>query len=399
MKIIKSNLFRHRQCKYGNFKLQPDKDWSISYSFIDFESGLLIVSTNDDNENHWENLGYNGRRIPSKKYVIDLDNLKILAPKEWSKFFNYESKISYSSDNKFKLTTQRIHHKEDNTDTIQEKLEFIESGHISTSESLAFSEQKRENLLEQTIRMIEENQEKKKRLENKLTLNEFYLKELNSLNEKDIIFNYIHNDSCYQLSFIANEFILSKEILTTEKNEYNQYDFKFYKEFKNIEDFWNYFSETNSWFIDYSILSLSNNKPHLLAKFIIPFFNQLRKNHLFTFEDYHKINQWQNLIWNDEYRATENKQWCSLCKKEIDYFPRYPKYICNECSSKDKFDINGNLVEFSNLGISGGLKITRYINQTTEEDDSQLMCDCTIENKLFFVHEARFGGIVIQLKN
>lgn len=162
MKIIKSNLFRRRQCKYGNFELQPDKDWSISYSFIDFESGLLIVSTNDDNENHWENLDYNGRRIPSKQYVIDLDNLKILSHEEWSKFFNYESKISYSSDNKFKLTTQRIHHPEDNIDTIQEKLEFIESGHISTSESFAFSDQKRENLLEQTIRRIEKNQEKKK---------------------------------------------------------------------------------------------------------------------------------------------------------------------------------------------------------------------------------------------
>lgn len=396
MKIIKSNLFRHRQCKYGNFKLQPDKDWSISYSFIDFESGLLIVSTNDDNENHWENLGYNGRRIPSKQYVIDLDNLKILSAKEWSNFFNYESKISYSSDNKFKLTTQRIHHPEDNIDTIQEKLEFIESGHISTSESFAFSDQKRENLLEQTIKRIEEEREKKRQLKSKLTLDEFYSKELNSLNEKDIIFNYTNNDSCFQLSFIANEFILSKSVLTTEKNQYN---FKFYKDFKNMEDFWNYFSETNKWFIDYSILSLSNNKPHLLAKFIIPFFNQLRKNHQFTFEDYHKINQWQNIIWNDEYSVTENKQWCSLCKKEVDYHPRYPKYICNECSSKDKFDINGNLVEFSNLGISGGLKITRYINQTIEEDDSQFMCDCTIENKLFFVHEARFGGIVIQLKN
>lgn len=396
MKIIKSNLFRHRQCKYGNFELQTDKDWSISYSFIDFESGLLIVSTNDDNENHWENLGYNGKRIPSKQYVIDLNNLKILSAKEWSKFFNYESKISYSSDNKLKLTTQRIHHPEDNIDTIQEKLEIIESGHISTSESFAFSDQKRENLLEQTIKRIEEEREKKRQLKNKLTLDEFYSKELNSLNEKDIIFNYTNNDSCFQLSFIANEFILSKSVLTTEKNQYN---FKFYKDFKNIEDFWDYFSKNNKWFIDYSTFFLSNNKPHLLAKFIIPFFNQLRKNHLFTFEEYNKINQWQNIIWNDEYKATENKQWCSLCKKEVDYSPRYPKYICNECSLKDKFDINGNLVEFSNLGISGGLKITRYKNQIIEEDDSQFMCDCTIENKLFFVHEARFGGIVIQLKN
>ncbi|WP_313386079.1 hypothetical protein [Chishuiella sp.] len=399
MKIIKSNLFRHRQCKYGNFELQTDKNWSISYSFIDFESGLLIVSTNDDNENHWENLGYNGKRIPSKQYVIDLNNLKILSAKEWSKFFNYESKISYSSDNKLKLTTQRIHHPEDNIDTIQEKLEIIESGHISTSESFAFSDQKRENLLQQTIRRIEENQEKKRQLESKLTLDEFYSKELNSLNEKDIIFNYINNDSCYQLSFIANEFILSKSKLKTEKIEYEQLEFKFYKDFKNIEDFWDYFSKNNKWFIDYSTFFLSNNKPHLLAKFIIPFFNQLRKNHLFTFEEYNKINQWQNIIWNDEYKATENKQWCSLCKKEVDYSPRYPKYICNECSLKDKFDINGNLVEFSNLGISGGLKITRYKNQIIEEDDSQFMCDCTIENKLFFVHEARFGGIVIQLKS
>lgn len=45
MKILKSSFFRPRKCQHGNFELSPDKGREILQTFIDFESGLLVVST------------------------------------------------------------------------------------------------------------------------------------------------------------------------------------------------------------------------------------------------------------------------------------------------------------------------------------------------------------------
>jgi hypothetical protein len=146
-------------------------------------------------------------------------------------------------------------------------------------------------------------------------------------------------------------------------------------------------------------LSLSQ-KTLLLAKHIITFFNNLRKIHNFTFKEYEKINNWSNAVWTEEYKTTELKQYCANCQTAVSYMGRYPKCICSACASKDKFDNDGNLLDFYNVGFSGGFKIVRKdrAENVLNEDDTQQSCDCFIDNKLFFAREARFGGIVIQLK-
>ena len=60
MKVLKSTILKKRKCEFGNFELAPENGWKISQSFIDFESGLLVVSTNDENESMPEFFGIGG---------------------------------------------------------------------------------------------------------------------------------------------------------------------------------------------------------------------------------------------------------------------------------------------------------------------------------------------------
>jgi hypothetical protein len=126
----------------------------------------------------------------------------------------------------------------------------------------------------------------------------------------------------------------------------------------------------------------------------------VRRTHDFTYLEYDRINYWSHKVWSDEYKSTEIKQWCSNCYKEVYFQARYPKYICFECESKNKYDKKGNLLEFSNLDITGGFRVT-YMDshgKIIREDETGDYCECYIDNKLFFAQEAKFGGIVIQKK-
>jgi hypothetical protein len=179
--------------------------------------------------------------------------------------------------------------------------------------------------------------------------------------------------------------------------------FDFVKSYNNVGEFWEKFTVDEKWYLRFKYLNgfgRSSSKALLLAKYIISFFNEVRRHHKFTRQEHDQINYWSKLVWSEQYRITEIRQWCSNCYKEIPYQVRYPKYICGDCASKNKYDEKGNLLEFSNLGISGGLKITyRDSNgNTIREDDTQEYCECTIDGKVFFAKEAYHGGIVIQAK-
>jgi hypothetical protein len=81
----------------------------------------------------------------------------------------------------------------------------------------------------------------------------------------------------------------------------------------------------------------------------------------------------------------------------VRYNPRYPKHICRDCASKLITDENEVEVSFSNIGFSGGLKITyKEGDKIIKEDTSQIEKLCFIDGKRFIATEARFGGIVIQ---
>ncbi|MNX87183.1 hypothetical protein D3C86_1190980 [compost metagenome] len=401
MKIIKSRLFSPRKCEYGAFELKPDDGWELSQTFIDRESGLLIVSVGDKNEANWEDLGFGGRRITNKQFVIDREKAEILEPSEWKKYFSYEKKVVETIDKRYRLITQRIHEPESNTDSIYEELEDLETGQISTSSGVAFRDQKRDNLLESYYRSIHEAQKQKELLDAKLLLEEFAWKEVEKLVEGDVIISYTDDSNTYKLTFSNRNFLLSQaKELPPDHTAWKSLRFTEIKTYDDLNGFWNDFSRDDNWFLKFRNYYGISGKPHVLAKHVISCFNDLRREHRFTYNEYEQINAWEHSFWSDEFKKSALKQWCSNCQAEVYFQARYPKYICRNCASKEITDDQGNLLEFSNTGFSGSLMIYRKNRegQVLSEDSSQQFCDCIIDNKRFFAQEERFGGIVIQVK-
>lgn len=402
MEILKSELFRPRKCEYGDFELKPEKGWKLLQTFIDYESKLLVVSVSCEDKSKWSNNGYNGWSIPTKEFKIDLGTLNILEFEGWKKYFDYNPTEFISVDRRYKLVTQRVFESNRNSDCIKEELYEIESGKlISSSESIAFRQEKRENLLESLYRSIREREEQKKIVDAKPNLTEFYLKELNSLKENEIVIGYIDNSCAYKLVFSSNTFILFKcDKIPTEYGAWKTMKFVEIKVYSDIDEYWKDFIKNEKWFIHYKINRGISERSLVLAKHIILYFNDLRREHKFTYNEYNQINEWQNCVWSEEYKKTELKQWCANCYKIVHYQGRYPKYICGDCASKEILDKNGNLLTFSNLGFTGGFKIIRKDRdgKIIEEVDTEQFCECLIDGKEFFAQEARFGGIVIQRK-
>jgi hypothetical protein len=405
MEIIKSNSLSPRKCEYGDFELRPEAGWKISQTFIDYESKLLIVSVSNEDRSQWINTGF-GRTIPTKEYKINLQTLTILTPEEWQKYFNYDKVELISADKRFKLISQRIFEPEHNNDGYEEELyDLTTNERISRSSSVAFRKEKRENLLDSHYRLQKEKDKQQQILDAKPTLEQFYLRQLEELTDQDDILYYHDELNVYQLRYAGQQFILSGGgKLPTDGKEWKSIKFALIKRYNNLDEFWEEFITYEKWYLRFKYLNahgLKSSKVLVLAKHINSFFNELRRTHNFTYQEYNPINNWSNLVWSDEYKSTELKQWCSNCYKEVYYQVRYPKYICSECVSKNKYDRKGNLVEFYNQSISGGLRIA-YVDshgKTIREDDTQEYCECIIDDKLFFAQEAKFGGIVIQKKD
>lgn len=399
MEIIKSKLFRPRKCEFGDFELVPEKGWKLSQTFIDYESGLLIVSVNDEDENNWEDLGYNHRRIPTKQFIIDLKTLKILTPKEWSKYFNYDKVTFTTEDNKYRLTTQRIHEPNNNTDSIDEELEFIYKNHKSQSKGIAFHNEKRENLLDSYLKQIEENNKAKEEYEKKPNLENFHLEQLSKLKTNCKIIFFYETNFAYNLQFDGKTFNLFKSAIT---NEFNPSSLTFKKviEFQTLDSFLDWFF-IEKWFVRFKMISRAEfNNWQLLTKPITDRLNEVRKSHKFTQQENYSINSWQSYFWTQEIKETEYKQFCPICFSETSFQSRYPKYICRECNTDKKRSFQGEKVSFSNLGFSGGLKVSFYddLDNLLKEEDEHHIYEFKLENYLCIAEEARFGGIVIQLK-
>lgn len=403
MKIRKSTFFIKRSCEFGNFALKPERGWKISRNFIDFESGLLVVSESDENKTNWKDTGFGSKTIPTKEHKIDTKTERILTIKEWTSYFSYKAVEQISDDGKYKLITTRIHEPESNTDGIKEELIERKSGKtLSSSNSIAFREDKRETLLESFYRGIKEQEERKAALDSMPTLSEFFNKELLKLSQDDVIIEYYDSEFIFKLIYRNSVFQLLKVRSVFSYNvNFNSLNYQKEESFKTVQDFVSKRFITTNWFLNYSPINTKQDGSEanmLLKKFVIEFFNDLRKTHDFTFDDYHKIQQWENHFYQDDsINPKEYKQFCFNCKNSIFYNPRYPKYICGECSSKKITDEDGLELSFSNIGLSGGLRITyKKDGVTLKEDTNKQEILCFIDSKRFIATEERFGGIVIQ---
>jgi hypothetical protein len=90
-------------------------------------------------------------------------------------------------------------------------------------------------------------------------------------------------------------------------------------------------------------------------------------------------------------RGSDAEQVCPICSKTVRANPRYPRYVCEDCSAKAT-SADGRALTFSNVSLSGGYA-ARYAD-TGEDYPSH---DCFIKGVRCHADEARFGGIVIQV--
>ena len=81
---------------------------------------------------------------------------------------------------------------------------------------------------------------------------------------------------------------------------------------------------------------------------------------------------------------------CPNCSCSLALDDRYPHRFCGSCFSKAE-DFNGEALQFSNLGASGGFKAVYARSQ--EPYRSNL---CQIDNHICWASEHHMGGIVIE---
>jgi hypothetical protein len=83
---------------------------------------------------------------------------------------------------------------------------------------------------------------------------------------------------------------------------------------------------------------------------------------------------------------------CPICSTELNFNERYPKSICNNCCEL-AMDKNGRKLRFHNLSFAGGYEA--IFDDTKEVYNSHI---CFISGIECWADEARFGGIVIEVK-
>lgn len=174
--------------------------------------------------------------------------------------------------------------------------------------------------------------------------------------------------------------------------------------FDSVKDFWMYVTEKENWYLGYSPFDFSGIDCYLadLTPLVIQTTNNLRLEMKFSYKEYLKITEWDNwVIINQKAIGTRNlfeellhfKQFCSNCKSEVPFNQRYPKYICNSCEMKIHCS-EGRKIGFYNEEALG-FGCVGYYSDSKEEYPSKT---CFIGDREFFAQEARFGGIVLQLK-
>ena len=82
--------------------------------------------------------------------------------------------------------------------------------------------------------------------------------------------------------------------------------------YQSVKDFADKFLNKKDWFLNHLPFKTTQEREKsnlLLKKFIIEYFNFLREKHDFTFEEYHKMQQWENYYYQqDSVKPKEYKQ-------------------------------------------------------------------------------------------
>lgn len=389
MKVLKSTILKKRKCEFGNFEMVPDSGWKISHSFIDFESGLLVVSESDEDEKNWKS-GGGIRQIPNRQFIIDQKNAVILEPTEWVKYFDYSTIETFSEDKKLKLLTTRIHEPDRNTDGIKEELIHLETGKtISTSAGVAFRDKERTTLVDSYYKSIERSKNYKKQLELGVYPEELRTENLQSLEEGNEVLEYYDDRYVYKLTFDNNHFILGKAFRPKSIEEWENYQVDLLNEFPLIQAFWDNLSKDENWF---TVLKPRKIHPSL-HYYIITWYNKLIHDLELSYKNHEALSEWMNQSWDNSLNRNVYWQFCSNCRDRVLYYPRYPKHACDKCVDLI-VDDNGNQLNYSDTHE------LKYIENEFHVvlKDSGKKAKLFIGSHEYWASEARFGGIVHQKK-
>jgi len=91
-----------------------------------------------------------------------------------------------------------------------------------------------------------------------------------------------------------------------------------------------------------------------------------------------------------EFIEMDKDHTCPICDSKMMYSERYPRAICCECV-ETAVTKDGNPITFYNVNHSGGF--ISYVNGQKGE-----IHECQVQGVSCYADEARFGGIVVSVK-
>lgn len=380
--------------KWGNFEIIPSEEWQISREYVDFESGLLIVSERPSDLSKLPRSEYGTTLIPNKTYVIDKKEEKILSAEEWRSYFNYEL-IEYTVENeKLKIIEQRIPSSKGNFDHIEYKLVEIETGNIlQQGGRVGFSDKAPQSVYDRYQERKESEKRRKDKEKSQLSLEQFYHHESIRLEYGQVILTYLDSDDiCYRAKMGNGENVI---VEVGGKKPHAGEDIKIwkhYERFDSVEVFWKWLNNGNKWYVKFKPYWILRNRKvenSILAYYIIHEANRIRYTTKLNRELWSATRIWENLMDLNMLSKSELIQVCPNCMTKVMFFPMFPTMICNNCESQ-LTDKDGRKVSFSNVSMSGGCQ--GYYSDTREKYEGY---NCYIGDRKFYATEMRFGGIAV----
>lgn len=390
MKLIKNSALQAASSEYGDFTLVPAEGFKLR-TYIDFASQLLIV------EEEPIVVPPAGFYTP-KQYIVDQKEQRILEQHEYANYFDYSPQVTISDDGKYRLESQRKHDTQTGRDYFAYTLIAIESGKvITTGKGIATSKTKIKTALERHYQDLERRRQNQERIAKQKTLDEHYAYCQEQLQGGQFILGYYDANNTFKLLYEQSKFVLYAG--GPRKNNIPPSDFTTVKIYPTLEDFWAELTANENWFLAYKSF-ITEHIPHgtdrLIASFVLQAANAIRKERNLSYKEHEQLRSWEFQVFSKKIRRTEYQQYCSNCKRRVPFQARYPKYICGACH-KQITDAAGRGVAYYNTHAMGyGCQGYYSGTDPKEKYDSDI---CYINGIAFRAQEARFGGIVVQMKD